>query len=78
MAYRCNQAIISGAREPIQCKVSGSVCAHQKFCLMEGRIVLTDQSMKCPARDGQLPEDEPKKKPGRKTATKKPTEKKKE
>ena len=71
MAYRCSQAIIGGAREPIRCKVSGSVCAHQKFCLMEGRIVLTDRSMKCPARDGQLPEEQ-KKKPGRKkTASRK-------
>jgi hypothetical protein len=50
MAYRCSQAIIGGAREPIRCKVSGDVCAHQKYCLMEGRIVLTDQSLWCPAR----------------------------
>ena len=57
MAYRCDQAVFGGAREPIRCKVSGSVCAHQKMCMMEGRIVLTDKAMTCPARDGQLPED---------------------
>ena len=59
MAYRCDQAIFGGAREPIRCRVSGSVCAHQKMCLMEGRIVLTDGAMRCPARDGQLPEEVP-------------------
>ena len=56
MAYRCGQAIIGRAEEPIRCKVSGSVCAHQKMCLMEGRIVLTDGALRCPARDGKLPE----------------------
>ena len=43
MAYRCDQAIIGGARDAIRCKVSGTVCAHQKMCMMEGRIVLTDK-----------------------------------
>lgn len=57
MAYRCDQAIFGGARDAIRCKVSGSVCAHQKLCMMEGRIVLTDRAMRCPARDGKLPED---------------------
>jgi len=56
MAYRCEQAIIGRAEEPIRCKVSGSVCAHQRMCLMEGRIVLTDGALRCPARDGKLPE----------------------
>ena len=51
MAYRCDQAVIGGAREPIRCKVSGTVCAHQKMCLMEGRIVLTADAMKCPGRE---------------------------
>jgi len=60
MAYRCDQAITGGATEAIRCKVSGSVCAHQKMCLMEGRIVLTDGALRCPARDGQLPEPEKK------------------
>lgn len=59
MAYRCDQAVFGGAREPIRCKVSGSVCAHQKMCMMEGRIVLTDKAVTCPARDGQLPEEKP-------------------
>lgn len=59
MAYRCDQTVIGGAREPIRCKVSGTVCAHQKMCMMEGRIVLTDKAMACPARDGKLPEPEP-------------------
>ena len=59
MAYRCDQAVIGGAREPIRCKVSGTVCAHQKMCMMEGRIVLTDKAMTCPARDGKLPDPEP-------------------
>lgn len=72
MAYRCNQAIIGRAEDPIRCKVSGSVCAHQKYCQMEGRIVLTDESLRCPARDGQLPaaepEAEPEKKPARKAS----------
>ena len=63
MAYRCSQAIIGGAREPIRCKVSGDVCAHQKYCLMEGRIMLTDQSLWCPARGGRLIEQEPEKAP---------------
>lgn len=56
MAYRCDQAIIGGAREPIRCKVSSTVCAHQKMCMMEGRTVLTDRAMQCPARDGKMPE----------------------
>lgn len=75
MAYRCEQAIIGRAEDPIRCKVSGTVCAHQKMCLMEGRIVLTDGSLRCPARDGQMPETvpetpkaEPEKKPARKAA----------
>jgi len=76
MAYRCNQAIIGRAEDPIRCKVSGTVCAHQKMCMMEGRIVLTDESLECPARDGKLLEPvitpEPKKKP----AAKKPAAKK--
>ena len=59
MAYRCEQAIIRGARDAIRCKVSGTVCAHQKMCLMEGRIVLTDGAMRCPARDGRMPEEVP-------------------
>ena len=63
MAYRCSQAIVGGAREPIRCKVSGTVCAHQKYCLMEGKIVLTDQSLWCPARGGRLLPDEPEKEP---------------
>ena len=56
MAYRCDQAVTGGAREAIRCKVSGTVCAHQKMCMMEGRIVLTDKAMTCPARDGCLPD----------------------
>ena len=69
MAYRCGQAIIGRAEEPIRCKVSGTVCAHQKMCLMEGRIVLTDGALRCPARDGRMPEDlEAKKKTARKNA----------
>ena len=51
MNYRCPKAVIKGAREAIRCTVSGTVCAHQKMCLMEGRIVLTDGSMDCPGRD---------------------------
>ena len=51
MAYRCPNAIIGGAREAIRCKASGSVCAHQKMCMMEGRIVLTAGAMDCPGRD---------------------------
>ena len=69
MAYRCDQAVFGSAREPIRCKVSGSVCAHQKMCMMEGRIVLTDGAMECPARDGKLPKE----KPAKKTAAKKTT-----
>ena len=52
--YKCPQAIIGKAREAIRCKVSGSVCAHQKMCLMEGRIVLTDGAMLCPGRGGRI------------------------
>ena len=69
MAYRCGQAIIGRAEEPIRCKVSGTVCAHQRMCLMEGRIVLTDGALNCPARDGKMPE------PEKKPATKKPAKK---
>jgi len=73
MAYRCGQAVIGRAEDPIRCKVSGTVCAHQKFCGMEGRIVLTDGALRCPARDGRMPEaesvrQEPDKKPARKAA----------
>ena len=80
MAYRCDQAVFGGARDAIRCKVSGSVCAHQKMCMMEGRVVLTDQAMKCPGRDGRPegkdPEEaaaEPVKKTARNTAAKKTT-----
>ena len=69
MAYRCGQAIIGRAEEPIRCKVSGTICAHQRMCLMEGRIVLTDGALDCPARDGQMPE------PEKKPAAKKPAKK---
>ena len=78
MAYRCDQAVIGGAREPIRCKVSGTVCAHQKMCMMEGRIVLTDKAMTCPARDGKLPKPEPvqtEKAPDMDTAEKEPAKK---
>lgn len=76
MAYRCGQAIIGRANDPIRCKVSGTVCAHQRMCMMEGRIVLTDGALRCPARDGQMPEaveaekapEKPAAKPQRKTA----------
>ena len=71
MAYRCGQAIIGRAEEPIRCKVSGTVCAHQRMCLMEGRIVLTDGALNCPARDGQMPK--PEKKPAEKKPAKKGT-----
>ncbi len=87
MAYRCGQAIIGRAEEPIRCKVSGTVCAHQKYCMMEGRIVLTDESLRCPARAGQMPEDvpaipetvkaEPEKKPAKKAPAKKAAARKK-
>ena len=56
MAYRCDQAVIGGVNDAILCKVSGTVCAHQKFCTMAGRTVLTDEALRCPARDGQMPE----------------------
>ena len=69
--YKCPQAIIGKARDAIRCKVSGSVCAHQKMCLMEGRIVLTDGAMSCPGRDGKMPE--PDKAPTAKTPAKKKT-----
>ena len=58
MAYRCDQAIFGGMRDAIRCKVSGSVCAHQKMCMMEGRMVLTDKATECPARGGQMPDDQ--------------------
>lgn len=73
MAYRCGQAIIGRAEEPIKCKVSGTICAHQRMCLMEGRIVLTDGALDCPARDWKMPEPvtEPEKKPAAKKPAKK-------
>lgn len=73
MAYRCGQAIIGRAEEPIKCKVSGTICAHQRMCMMEGRIVLTDGALDCPARDGKMPEPvtEPEKKPAAKKPAKK-------
>lgn len=80
MAYRCPMAITGGAREAIRCKASGSVCAHQKMCMMEGRVVLTAGAMDCPGRDevGRAAADSadvPAKKPGRKPAAKKTTAK---
>ncbi len=51
MKYSCPEADIRGARDAIRCRVSGTVCAHQKMCLMEGRIVLTASAMKCPGRE---------------------------
>lgn len=79
MAYRCPMAITGGAREAIRCKASGSVCAHQKMCMMEGRIVLTAGAMDCPGRDeagrAAAHPDIPAKKPGRKPAAKKTTTK---
>ena len=56
--YRCPHAITRGAREAIRCRVSGTVCAHQKMCLMEGRIVLTADAMKCPGRAQEKQKDE--------------------
>ena len=76
MAYRCDQAIIGRSEEPIRCKVSGTVCAHQRMCLMEGRIVLTDGALECPARDGKLPEPVITPEPEKKPAAKKPAAKK--
>ena len=76
MAYRCPMAITGGAREAIRCKASGSVCAHQKMCMMEGRIVLTAGAMDCPGREAKdAPAAKPAKKPGRKPAAKKTTAK---
>lgn len=49
--YRCPQAMTGGAKDPILCKASGRMCAHQKWCVMEGRIVLTDMAMRCPGRE---------------------------
>ena len=63
MAYRCNQAIAGGVKDAIRCKVSGSICAHQYYCEMQGRKVLSAGALDCPARDGKLPED-PKAAPG--------------
>ena len=71
MAYRCDQAVIGRAEDPIRCKVSGTVCAHQKLCMMEGRIVLTDGAMSCPGRDGKMPEQD--KAPAAKAPAKKKT-----
>ncbi len=51
MAYRCPQAITGRAREAIRCRASGMLCAHQKWCVMEGRIVLTAQAVRCPGRE---------------------------
>ena len=51
MAYKCPHAVIRGATDAIRCKVSGSVCAHQKWCGMMGRIVLTDGAVRCPGRE---------------------------
>jgi len=80
MAYRCGQAIIGRAEEPIRCKVSGTVCAHQKMCLMEGRIVLTDGALECPARYGKIPDQVafrlPPETPSEDAGTKKPAAKK--
>lgn len=73
MAYRCGQAVIGRAEDPILCKVSGTVCAHQKMCMMEGRIVLTDGALRCPARDGKMPEE---KKPAQAVTAKEEPEKK--
>lgn len=49
--YRCPQAVTGGAEDPIRCRASGMLCAHQKWCVMEGRIVLTAQAVRCPGRE---------------------------
>ena len=41
----------------IRCRVKGTLCAHQKWCLMQGRAVLTDMAPDCLARDH--PDQEP-------------------
>lgn len=69
MAYRCNQAIAGGVKDAIRCKVSGSICAHQYYCEMQGRKVLSAGALDCPARDGKLPE-EPKAAPAEKAPEK--------
>ncbi len=32
------------------CAKSGEPCAHQRFCQMKGRWVLTEQAFRCPFR----------------------------
>lgn len=35
----------------INCKKAEHICAHQRFCGMKGRCVLTEQAKDCPLRD---------------------------
>lgn len=41
----------------IRCRVSGKLCACQRWCLMKGRAVLTDTAPDCLAREH--PDQEP-------------------
>ena len=41
----------------IRCRVTGTLCAFQRWCLMEGRAVLTDTAPDCLAREH--PDQEP-------------------
>lgn len=35
------------------CRVNGQLCAHQRWCMMDGMAVLTNESARCPARDAE-------------------------
>ncbi len=38
-------------RGKIMCRVTGSVCAHIKYCDLNGKYRQTDSAQKCPGRD---------------------------
>lgn len=45
----CDKAYLDGKRKPqkILCKVSGSACAHQRYCAVSMKYYQTDNAKKC-------------------------------
>lgn len=46
--YNCPHADIEW--EGISCKKDGKPCGHVRWCMEKGRVILTEQALKCPLR----------------------------
>lgn len=46
--YTCPHADIEW--EGIICKKDGQPCGHIRWCVEKGRVILTEQALKCPLR----------------------------